>query len=71
MTGLIAELKLKNPDAISEVQVAIDGVYGYLLLKIKQQDISSQTQEALKRLSQWLSYLSQRFKEYESGNVEF
>lgn len=71
VTGLIAELKLKNPDAISEVQVAIDGVYGYLLLKIKQQDISSQTQEALKRLSQWLSYLSQRFKEYESGNVEF
>lgn len=70
VAGLITELKQKNPDATTDVQVAVDGVYGYLLLKIQKKEITPETQEAVKRLSQWLSYLSKLFKDYESGDLE-
>ena len=70
VAGLITELKQKNPDATNDVQVAIDGVYGYLLLKIQKKEITPETQEAVKQLSQWLSYLSKLYKDYESGDLE-
>ncbi|MFW5822573.1 MAG: DUF4924 family protein, partial [Tangfeifania sp.] len=35
VAGLVNELKPKNPDAVNDIQVAIDGIYGYLLLKIQ------------------------------------
>lgn len=70
VAGLLNELKQKNPDTESDVQVAIDGVYGYLLLKIQRKEITAETEEAVKRLSHWLSQLSKLFKTYESGDLE-
>jgi len=70
VAGLLTELKQKNPATSGDVQIAIDGVYGYLMLKIQKKEITSATEEAVKRLSQWLAYLSKRFKEYESGDLE-
>jgi hypothetical protein len=52
------------------VQVAIDGIYGYLMLKIQKKDISPETREAVTRLSHWLSKLSKLFKDYESGDLQ-
>lgn len=71
VAGLLSELKQKNPDAINDIQVAIDGVYGYLLLKIQKKEISEDTEEAVKRLSHWLAHLSKDFREYEKGDLEF
>jgi len=70
VAGLINELKQKNPLAVNDVQLAIEGVYGYLLLKIQKKKITPETQEAVKRLSNWLSQLSRLFKDYESGDLE-
>ncbi|RIH65246.1 DUF4924 family protein [Mariniphaga sediminis] len=70
VAGLLNELKQKNPSAANDVQLAIDGVYGYLLLKIQKKEITPETQEAVKRLSQWLSQLSKLFKDYEAGDLE-
>jgi hypothetical protein len=70
VAGLITELKAKNPDASGDVQVAIDGIYGYLILKIRKKDISPETMEAVKSLSLWLSLLSKHFKDYESGDLQ-
>ncbi len=70
VAGLLTELRQKNPDAVSEVQVAIDGIYGYLLLKIQQKEISSETSDAVKRLSNWLSQLSKLYREYEAGDLQ-
>ncbi|WP_372949338.1 DUF4924 family protein [Mariniphaga sp.] len=70
VAGLINELKQKNPAAENDVQVAIDGVYGYLLLKIQRKEITAETQDAVKRLSQWLALLSKLFKDFESGDLE-
>lgn len=71
VAGLINELKQKNKAARNDVQVAIDGIYGYLLLKIQNKDITSETEEAVKRLSQWLSHLSKNYKDFETGDFEF
>jgi hypothetical protein len=70
VAGLVNELKQKNPAAENDVQVAIDGVYGYLLLKIQKKEITPETGEAVKRLSQWLGNLSKLFKDFESGDLE-
>lgn len=69
--GLVNELRQKNPSATSDVQVAIDGIYGYLILKMKQQEISEDTYTAVKSLSLWLSHLSKLYKDYEAGDIEF
>lgn len=70
VSGIIKELGQKNKAASGDVQVAIDGVYGYLLLKIQNKVITAETQEAVQRLSKWLSHLSRLFKDYESGDLE-
>jgi hypothetical protein len=70
VAGLVNELKQKNPAVENDVQVAIDGVYGYLLLKIQKKEITPETREAVKRLSQWLANLSKLFKDFESGDLE-
>jgi hypothetical protein len=70
VAGLINELNEKNPDASGVVQVAIDGIYGYLMLKMQNKAITPETREAVTRLSQWLSRLSKLFKDYESGDLQ-
>lgn len=70
VAGLVNELKQKNQAAANEVQVALDGIYGYLLLKIQKKEISHETEDAVKRLSQWLAQLSKLFKDFESGDLE-
>ena len=70
VSGLVNELRQKNPAAENDVQVAIDGIYGYLLLKIQKKEITTETEEAVKRLSHWLANLSKLFKDFESGDLE-
>ena len=72
VAGLINELKQKNPTTTTnDVEVAIDAIYGYLLLKIQKKPVTEETQEAIKRLSQWLGHLSNLYKEFENGDLEF
>ncbi len=68
--GLVKELRQKNPDAVNNVQAAIDGIYGYLLLRMQKKEISSETSEAVKRLSSWLSQLSKLYRDYEAGDLQ-
>lgn len=70
VAGLVNELKQKNPAAENDVQVAVDGVYGYLLLRIQKKEITAETKDAVKRLSEWLALLSKLFKDFESGDLE-
>jgi len=70
VVGLIDELKQRNPNTDKAVQVAIDGIYGYLMLKIQNKEIHPETEEAVKRMSNWLAYLSKLFRAYENGNFE-
>jgi hypothetical protein len=71
VSGLLAELHQKNQNAESVVQVGLDGVYGYLILKIHKRKISSATEDAIKRMSYWLGFLSNLYKDFENGKLEF
>lgn len=71
VAGLLTELKTKNRQADNDMQLCFDAIYGYLLLKMKNSEITNETTEAVKRLSNWLGSLSKLFQEFEAGDLEF
>ena len=71
VAGLIAELKHKNKIAKNDIQLGLDTVYGFLLLKMKKAKISAETENAVKQLSKWLGILSKHYKDFETGDLEF
>jgi hypothetical protein len=71
VAGLVEELKQKNPSAKNDVDLGITAIYGFLLLKMQQKNISIDTTEAIKRISTWLSVLSKLYKDFETGDFEF
>lgn len=69
--ALVEELKTKNPEAKNDVDLGITAVYGFLLLKMQKKEISIDTTEAIKRISNWLSALSKLYRDFENGELEF
>ena len=70
VAGLITELKQKNKNAKNDIDLAITAIYGFLILKMQKKNISEETTDAIKRISQWLSYLSKIYKQFETGDLE-
>lgn len=68
--GLITELKQKNRTAQNDIQLGLDTIYGFLLLKMKKAKISPETENAVKQLSKWLGGLSALYKKFEEGDLE-
>jgi hypothetical protein len=71
ISGLITELNLKNNLVKSDLQISLDAIYGFLLLKMQQKEVTIETIDALKRLSSWLGLLSKLYKYFESEVLEF
>lgn len=71
IAGLITELNMKSNIVKNDLQISLEAIYGFLLLKMQQKEITAETTEAIKRLSAWLSLLSKLFKDFESGELEF
>ncbi len=71
ISGLITELNMKVNTIKNDVQTSFDAVYGFLLLKMQKKEITDETTEAIKRISNWLGFLSKLFKDFESGDLEF
>ncbi len=68
--GLLSELKQKNKTAQNDIQLGLDTIYGFLLLKMKKATISPETENAVKQLSTWLGSLSELYKKFEAGDLE-
>lgn len=61
----------KSPGVFfSEIEACLGGLYGYLMLRLKQTDISEETKEAMSSFSNLLAALSTRFREIEEGSKE-
>jgi hypothetical protein len=61
---IISELKSKMKSSeLTEIEVCFYGLYGFLLLKLKQQNITSETSDAMSVFSQLLRFLSKRYHE--------
>lgn len=69
VAGLLTELKQKNREAENNIQLSVDAVYGYLLLKMQKKEITSETTEAVRRISGWLNLLSGLYKDYETDEL--
>ncbi|MDR0574791.1 MAG: DUF4924 family protein [Tannerella sp.] len=62
----IVQLRSKSGGSdISEIETCLTAVYGYLLLKMQDKEISSETAESIKQISSLLAFLAARFHEEE------
>ena len=60
----IKELKTKmNKPDMTEIEVCMNGLYAFMLLKMKGNDITEETAEAMRLFSQMLRYLSKKYHE--------
>ena len=50
-----------------EVEAAFVGIYGYIILKNRGQEITSETEKAVKQFSSFLAMLADRFRGIEEG----
>jgi len=69
--GLVTELKQKNSLAENDIEVSLDAIYGFLLLKMQQKPVTEETTEAIKRISAWLNNLSVLYHKYEADELDF
>ena len=67
----IKTFKQKSPETYaSEIEVCLTGLYGYLMLRLTQSEVSAETKVAMSSFSNLLAALSTRFREIEEGSKE-
>jgi hypothetical protein len=54
----------------NEIDVALNGVYGLLVLRLKQQTISKETEEAMGKVSRMLAQLASYYKKVQAGELK-
>lgn len=62
---LIAKAQRNN---ISLIQIFLEAIYGVLLLKMKGETITPQTQEAVEKISRFMALVAQKYYELENKN---
>ncbi len=55
-------------DDVSDVELALNGLYGHLLLRLQKKEINPATAAAMESFSKMLAYLSARYKQMEEEN---
>ncbi|GAB6013250.1 DUF4924 family protein [Viscerimonas tarda] len=59
----IVELRSKSQDkSIPEIETCFSALYGFLLLKLQQKEVSGETQAAISQISSFLRLLAQKYK---------
>lgn len=66
----IVELRSKSSDKdIPELETCFSALYGYLLMRLQQKDVSGETQAAISQISSFLRMLSQKYKSEKAGEL--
>ncbi len=67
----IVELRSKSEDkSIPELETCFAALYGFLLLRLQQKEISGETQAAISQISSFLRMLSNRYHLEKEGKLE-
>ena len=67
----ITVLKGKSAsDQIGDVEICLTGLYGLMLLKIKQAKISEETMEAIGKIGKMVAYLSASYNKLNTGELK-
>jgi len=62
--------KMTVKEKISDMEVCLTVLYGFLLMKMKKRRISEDTAEAIETIRNLVAMLSQKYKEFEEGVIE-
>lgn len=64
----IVQLRARSGgEETGEIETCLTAVYGYLTLKMKRAEISAETTEAIRQISNLLAFLAARFQEEKGG----
>jgi hypothetical protein len=66
----IEPLKARAGSPLSEVELCMNGLYGYLLLKLQNKSISEETRDGVNQITAMLRFLAEKFRDTESGLEE-
>lgn len=68
---LLQELRTKqSTEIVSDLHLALNAVYGFILIRMKGSQVSKSTAEAMAVFVEWFNMLSAKFKDYEEGNLK-
>jgi hypothetical protein len=62
--------KMLVKDKMSDMEVCLTVLYGFMLMKMKKRPISEDTAEAIETIRKLIALLSVKFKEFEEGLIE-
>ena len=63
--------KQQNDTTISDIEVCFSFLYGIMLLKMKKQEITAETQKSQTEITKFLILLAQNYQLYKSGDLTF
>lgn len=63
-------LKAGKENLQNEIDVALHGMYGLLVLRLKQETVGKETEEAMKKVSSFLAHLAHYYKLLQEGELE-
>lgn len=68
----IVELRSKEgDDPVGEIETCFTALYGVLLLRLQKKEVSKDTEVALQQISKFLGLLSEKYKQWKSGELKF
>lgn len=66
----IVELRQKGDQTISEIEICFEALYGVLLLRLQQKEVSKGTAKAIEAISNFLSLLANYYEKDKRGELE-
>ena len=67
----IVELRQKGDQTISEIEICFEALYGVLLLRLQQKEVSQGTAKAIEVISNFLSLLANYYEKDKRGELDF
>lgn len=68
----IIQLRAKGPgEDVPELETCFAAVYGYLILRMKGEKVSTETEEGIKQICSFLALLAEKYREDMSGELKW
>jgi len=62
--------KLSKSVEQNEIESGLNGLYGYLLLKLQKREVTKATQESIEAISKMMAFLNKIYFQVEKGEME-
>jgi hypothetical protein len=62
--------KMATKEKISDMEVCLTVLYGYMLMKMKKRSISEDTEKAIESIRDLVAMMAQKYREFEEGMID-